>query len=286
MAEPVEGLGGIEAHAVGGVALGKGEHEPAQTAQAGARFVEPAFIKGYMDFDETDLSEAAGAAMATRLRAHGLGCLAISAHMDQGAPEAAEDLARRLRFTAALGAGITITNSTSRPWRDALSSVVGACLPLAESLGVTIALENPGHGDDDLMPDGRRGAELVAAFASPWLRLNYDTGNTRTHSEGAVRPEDDILHTLPTLCHVHLKDVSQTPTGWRYVAIGEGELGRGRIFKALASRPEIPVAIEIPLRLVRGFAAPARRDPDLPALAAISEAVRKSLRTRRVYEAA
>jgi len=255
-------------------------------AQAGAGFVEPAFIKGYMDFDETDLSEAAGAAMARRLRAHGLGCLAISAHMDQGAPEAAEALARRLRFTAAVGAKITITNSTRRLFRDALSRVVEACLPLAETLGVTIALENPGHGDDDLMPDGRRGADIVANFASPWLRINYDTGNTLTHSEGAVRPEDDILHILPTLCHVHLKDVRRTPAGWRYVAIGEGELDQKRIFEALASRPEIPAAIEIPLRLVRGFAAPPRRDPALPALAAISDAVRKSLRTCRRFESA
>jgi len=239
-----------------------------------------------MDFDETDLSEAAAADMARRLRAHGLDCLAISSHMDQGAPEAAEDLARRLRFTAALGAEITITNSTSRLRRDALSRVVEACVPLAEALGVTIALENPGHGDDDLMPDGRRGAELVAAFASPWLRLNYDTGNALTHSEGVIRPEDDIVHTLPALCHVHLKDVRRAPTGWRYVAIGDGELDQARIFKTLASRPEIPVAVEIPLRLVRGFAAPPRRDPDLPDLAAISEAVQTSLRTCRLYEKA
>ena len=50
----------------------------------GIMAVEPAFIKGYMPFDETTFSPSAGRVMAQALARHGLVASALSAHIDLG----------------------------------------------------------------------------------------------------------------------------------------------------------------------------------------------------------
>jgi sugar phosphate isomerase/epimerase len=253
----------------------------AALAAMGLPLVEPAYIKGYMEFDEADFSEAAARAMTARLQAHGLSALAISAHMDSGAAAATEMLARRIRFTAAIGARVTITNSTTRDTEARFRRSIAANLPLAEELGVTIALENPGNGPSNLMRDGASGAALVASFGSPHLRLNYDTANALTCTEGDVRPETDVLAALPPLCHMHLKDVLRRDGGWHYVAIGTGELDYGVILAALRPHSHIPLTLELPLRLRRQFHQDPTREAAIPDLATITAAIRTSWETVR-----
>lgn len=248
----------------------------AEIAKLGIGLVEPAYIKGYMIFDEMAFSDAAANTMSGKLRQHGLKSLAISAHMDSGNAEAKEMLARRIRFAAGIGAKFVITNSTTVERSRELQKVLATNLPLAESLGIVVALENPGNGPSNLMVDGKSGWALVQSFNSPWLRMNYDTANTLTCTEGETRPETDIDFALPVAAHVHLKDVIKVDGRWRYVAIGQGELDYSVLLAKLKSRSDIPLTLELPLRLMRRFHQDPERSTELPDLNEVAVAIRSS----------
>lgn len=245
----------------------------AEISRLGFPLVEPAYIKGYMDFGEEDFSETASRQMESRFKAHGLSAIAISAHMDNGHPDATEMLARRMRFAAAIGAGFVITNSTTVARRQNLERTLSANLPLAERLGVIIALENPGNGPDNLMRDGREGAALVASFASPQLCFNYDTANALTCTEGDVRPDRDVEQALSQARHMHLKDVVRDNGAWRYTAIGSGEIDYGVLLRKLARHPDIPLTLELPLRLRRAFHGEPERTKAIPDIPSITAAI-------------
>jgi sugar phosphate isomerase/epimerase len=247
-----------------------------ETAALGLRRVEPAYIQGYMDFDERAFTDAAGGTMRKRLSSCGLSAFAVSVHMDLGHPEAAPMLSRRLTFAASIGARIVITNAASQSNLSAMDRCLAAVLPEAERSRVTIALENPGHGAGALVADGRSGAAVVERFRNDWLKLNYDCANVLTYSEGKVRPADDIDAALPVLAHVHFKDVRRTAGGWAYVPIGDGEAALDQLAAKIATAG-VPVGLELPLRLTRRAGeAPERNGAPLD-LEAIRAAVRLSL---------
>jgi sugar phosphate isomerase/epimerase len=248
----------------------------AALARLGIKLVEPAYINGYMVFDEDAFEGPAITAMKALLKQHALSCLAISAHMDTSAANAEAMLARRIRFTAEIGARFTITNSTTFDRRLQFEKTLEANLRLAEKLGVIIALENPGHGKGNIMADGKSGAELVRYFNSPFLCMNYDTSNVLTYAEGGKRPEVDIDFALPVSRHMHLKDVVRENQHWRYVAIGTGDIYYTLLLGKLKPRPEIPLTLELPLRLKREFNQDPERDPALSPLSSIAEAIKSS----------
>ena len=248
----------------------------AALARLGIKLVEPAYINGYMVFDEDAFEAPAITAMKALLKQHGLCTLAISAHLDMSAANAEAMLARRIRFTAEIGARFTITNSTTVDRRLPFEKTLEANLRLAERLGVIIALENPGHGRANIMMDGKSGAELVRYFNSPLLCMNYDTSNVLTYAEGSTRPETDIEFALPVSRHVHLKDVVREDDRWRYVAIGAGEIDYPKLLAKLKPHPEIPLTLELPLRLKRKFNEDPMRDPEMSSLPLISEAIKSS----------
>lgn len=247
-----------------------------ELAALGLRHVEPAYIHGYMDFDETAFSDAAARACRARLSAAGLSARAISAHIDLGAPDAPERLVRRLRFAAGIGATIVITNAATRSAAAAMRHCLETTLPQAEAARTIIALENPGHGRDALIPDGAAGAALIARFRSDWLRLNYDVANVLTYAEGGLRPEHDIEAAKPALAHLHFKDVRESEDGWVYAPLGEGNVALERVARSIAGT-SVPVGVELPLRLSRRRGGnPARLRPPLD-LSTIRSAVRLSL---------
>ena len=249
----------------------------AEIAKFGIGLVEPAYIKSYMIFDETAFSDAAANTMVTKLKQHDLKSHSISAHMDSGNADAQDMLARRIRFAAGIGAKFVITNSTTVERRSDLQKVLETNLLLAENLGVTIALENPGNGPSNLMLDGKTGVALVQSFNSPSLRMNYDTANALTCSEGETRPETDIDFALPLAAHVHLKDVVRVDGHWRYVAIGQSELDYSVLLAKLKSHLEIPLTLELPLRLMRRFHQDPERSTELPDLEEVGATIRSSL---------
>ncbi|WDR01322.1 hypothetical protein PSQ19_10810 [Devosia algicola] len=126
----------------------------AEIATTGAKWIEPAFISGYVAFDESIFCEQEGTRLASRLAASEVEALAVSAHTDLGADGAAVALRRRIDFCVAVGSSILITNSSDCHHPTQCVANIEAVLPVLEQAGIVLALENPGHGTDSLLPDG------------------------------------------------------------------------------------------------------------------------------------
>ena len=256
----------------------------ATLADLGLQAVEPAFIRGYVDFTEDDFSAVAARALRARLAGHGLSAPAVSAHFDLAHPDAPAMLARRIGFAAELGAAILITNAGPRAAEAAIMAVIAGALPTLERAGVTLALENPGHGAGDLIGNGRDGAALAGRIGHPLVGLNYDVGNVWTYSGGTLAPQDDLPHALPHAAHLHLKDMADDGAGgWRFCALGAGQIDWPAVARALAPRPDVPCGLELPLRLRR----PNRGDPVRGAVPATPQTIRAALiASRRCWTAA
>jgi sugar phosphate isomerase/epimerase len=237
--------------------------------------VEPAFIKGYVDFDETVFSDASAARLSGLLVDRRLSVWGVSAHMDLSAPEAGAMLARRIAFAGALGAQFIITNAGPARQRDAILRRLDEALPRLDATGVTLALENPGHGTGDLIGRGEEGAALIQALGAPRIRLNLDVGNLLTYAAGL---EPGLSAALPFAAHAHLKDIAVVGPDWHFVPLGEGLVDWTTVAQKLRERsPTFPLAIELPLRLRRPQRSDPIRAPDPLPLTSIREAIRRSL---------
>lgn len=246
-----------------------------ELAALGIRSVEPAFIRGYTDFDESTFSEGEAGRLGRALAERGLRVQGLSAHMDLAAGDADAMLARRIGFAQGLGARILITNAGPASGRLAILRRIEAAIPALEAADVTLALENPGHGRGDLIGRGEEGATLVAEIDAPHVRLNVDVGNLLTYG-GSVEP--GLSTALPFAAHAHLKEIAEDGPDWRFVPLGAGLLDWAAVARTLRRlSPTLPVALELPLRLRRpGRADPVRDAAPLP-LPVIRDALGRSL---------
>ncbi|MDX8533730.1 sugar phosphate isomerase/epimerase [Mesorhizobium sp. VK25A] len=248
----------------------------AEIARAGARHVEPAFIRGYVDFDEGMFTSTNASRLRATAEIAGLGIKAVSAHLDLSGPDAVDALSRRIAFAAGLGASFLITNVGPMMKRADIRRAIDAVLPRLEQAGIVLALENPGHGEGDLLGNARSGASFVRQIGSRHVCLNHDAGNVFTYSREATQPAEDIAAAIDVVGHAHLKDVVSGDAGWAFCALGVGVVDYLKYWRLLS--PALPVSIEMPLRLER----PERRDPqrrkipvDIPTIRA---ALERSLR--------
>jgi sugar phosphate isomerase/epimerase len=246
-------------------------------AEAGAALVEPAFIEGYTPFDEDTFREAEARRLARTLAAAGLSVWAISAHLDLGGPDSAEKLRRRLGFAAALGAKILISNATTTDRAPQFRQVISSVLPEFAASNMTLALENPGHGSGALIPDGARGAEVVASFNSQFLRMNYDIGNAASYGARSGAAAEDLAAALPVAAHLHLKDLKDVDGDWVFCPVGQGEVGYGTAVPLDRIPHWLPVGIEHPIRLWRPGRGDPRRRGEVPAGRTVVAAVRSAL---------
>jgi sugar phosphate isomerase/epimerase len=247
-------------------------------ASCGAQYVEPAFIVGYTKpFDESSFNLSKVPQYATWLKQSGLQCSAFSAHIDLGQPGSDEIFARRMDFARALGARIINTNAAKRTNAEGFFRHLQILAAHAERLELMIGLENPGNGEDNLFNLAGDGLGLLERIGSPYVRLNYDAGNTASHRPGQVDPAEDALVAMPGCGHIHLKDVQARSDGYYFVPIGEGDIDCARILQALKSRPDLNLAIEIPLRFHRNLAAQPCRNESTVNISEIESALRKSL---------
>ena len=246
-----------------------------ELAALGVERIEPAFIRGYTDFDESTFSEGRAQRLGRALETRGLRVQGLSAHMDLAAEDADAMLARRIGFAQVLGARILITNAGPEAGRTAILRQIETAIPALEAAGITLALENPGHGRGDLIGQGEQGAALVAELDAPHVRLNVDVGNLLTYA-GAAEP--GLSAAVPFAAHAHLKEIAEDGPDWRFAPLGEGLVdwpAVAGVVRRLA--PGLPVALELPLRLRRpGRADPVRAKEALP-LAVIRDALRLSL---------
>ena len=219
-----------------------------------AKYVELAFIKTYSpDLKEEDFSEKNAQRLRGMLADFGLFTLALSAHLDLGMSDSVDPFKRRMIFSKAIGAGIIITNASQRSHEDPFFKNMERLAQFAQSIQLTIALENPGDGSDHIVDYAKTGALTVQRIGSDFVRLNYDIGNPFIYSKGTLKPEDDFEEAIPWSVHFHLKDVRKEETGYFYSEIGKGVIDYKMILQALSKKaPSIPIGIEIPLCLKRG----------------------------------
>jgi sugar phosphate isomerase/epimerase len=247
-------------------------------ASCGAQYVEPAFIVGYTEpFDESTFRLSNVPKYTAWLKQSGLQCFAFSSHIDLGKPDSDAVFARRMDFARALGVRIINTNAANRRNADGFFRNIRILAAHAERLSMVIGLENPGNGEDNLFNLAEDGLKLLEQIDSPYLRLNYDAGNTVSHRPGQVDPAKDALVAMPGCGHIHLKDVQKRDDGYYFVPIGEGDVDCSTILQSAKERPDLNLAIEIPLRFHRDSAGqPCRNKSPVP-IFEIESVLRKSL---------
>ena len=243
--------------------------------------VEPAFIVGYTTpFDESAFNPEAGRQYARWLQDSGLACFAFSSHIELGKADAVEVFQKRMDFASQLGARVINTNSAARADADQFFRNLEPLRRHAEQTGMTICLENPGDGGDNLINTAQDGIDLLEKIGHTRLRLNYDAGNVISHRpehlDGGVNPAEDALLALPYCGHVHIKDVKASHDGYFFTPLGQGDIDCGRILAGLRPTP-LNLSIELPLRLHRCVGAqPCRKTAQIP-LNQVEAAIRESL---------
>jgi sugar phosphate isomerase/epimerase len=98
---------------------------------------------------------------------------------------------------------------------DMLVGAISQLLPIAESLGIVIALETSPFG---ILETGEEVADVVEGLNSPYLRVCYDCAN-------AFRREDPVagVHRVASLLAVaHLSDAWKSK--WAHTSVGRGEI--------------------------------------------------------------
>ncbi len=247
-------------------------------ASIGAQYVEPAFIVGYTEpFNESSFSLSNVPQYATWLKQSGLQCHAFSSHIDLGKSDADIVFARRMDFARALGAKIINTNAAHRTNADGFFRNIRILAAHAERLDMIIGLENPGNGEDNLFNLAEDGLNLLEKIDSPYVRLNYDAGNTVSHRPAQIDPAKDAVLAMRGCGHVHLKDVQARNDGYYFVPIGEGDVDCPMILQAVKARPDLNLAIEIPLRFHRTLDAQPCRNNSPVEIVEIEAILRKSL---------
>jgi sugar phosphate isomerase/epimerase len=249
-----------------------------EIADLGVNYVEPAYIQGYVDFDETAFGEANAAVVARALSDAGLSAFAVSAHVDTGQPVAVDQLKRRLDFAQRIGAEAVITMASTRTLQAQFFANMEQLVPFSEEAGMVIALENAGFGSDNLIATAADAAAVAKAIGSPCLRINYDFGNILVCSEEAIRPEPDFAEVLSWAVQFHVKDVQSLNDRYSFPAIGDGSINYRQILADLAaSGDRTPLGLELPLRLSRFKGQSPQRAPDPLPLPVIRKALAESM---------
>lgn len=246
-----------------------------EIARSGAGHVEPAFIHGYVDFDETVFAAHAAGRFRQRVEAAGLAIHAVSAHMDLATGDAIAMLDRRIGFAQDIGARVLITNSGPIAAHDRILATIRAQLPRLDLWGGLLALENPGHGNNSLIGNAADGQRLIGEVGSERVRLNHDTANVFTYSHEALQPDADWRRAASAIAHSHLKDVRATTQGWSFCPLGQGDIDLAAYLAAIPA--QLPLSVELPMRLRRPQRADPVRASNPEPIPDLREALRQSL---------
>jgi L-ribulose-5-phosphate 3-epimerase len=213
-------------------------------AGAGFAWVE---LTSVIDYTEHVMPEGMSrddlSVLADKLRSYNLSPMSLSGHSNLASREGVESFKRRLDFAQTTGIPVVNTGPgevETPSGRNRFFEYISDVAEHAEKTGVTVALET--HGE--LMGSGKTAADVIQRVDSPWIRINYDTGNVIFY--GGVRPEDDIRFALPFLAHIHLKDKRGGRKVWDFPPLGRGEVDFHGIFQSLTAGGYTgPISVEI-----------------------------------------
>ncbi|WP_369017964.1 sugar phosphate isomerase/epimerase [Thermatribacter velox] len=211
-------------------------------ARAGFKFVELACVKGWTNhFDLESYSKEDLEGLKKELNSFGLQVISLSAHSDLASSDGVAYLQKTLHFAHLMGAKVVNTGTIENEKdTEAFLNNIQVLAKDAEAVGVQIGLEI--HGD--FFKSGEVAREIVREIGSPFVGINYDTGNAIFY--GNVRPEEDIALCFPWLVHIHLKDKRGGYKVWDFPALGRGEVNFGKILGSLPpEKHSIPLSVEI-----------------------------------------
>jgi sugar phosphate isomerase/epimerase len=260
----------------------------AEIAEVGADGVEVAFIEGYTDpFTEDSFNQAHADAIRSQLAKHDIPCRSFSAHMDLTKPNAVEIFRRRMEFACMLGADTIITNAAPMVRKTEFMFNIRELGRVAQTLGITIGLENPGDGKANVIDTAQQAGQVIDEIALDAVRLNYDFGNLISHCFDKVKPEEDYRLALPQTGHYHVKDVTRKGGGWAFTPIGDGLINYRAILAGVARDPRpLSVSLEIPLRVSRAADASPIRSEAPVEINIIREVLKRSMEFVRLAMAA
>ena len=224
--------------------------------EAGCSVVELAYTAGYATFDEYQaFTDESASQIVQELEARGLVCRSIAAHIDLGMDNAVERFSRRLRFAQKIGASIVISNTSTVDKREEFLRNIVELSCIASELGLIIALENPGDGQDNLLESGTSGARLVDELGLANVLLNYDYSNAISYSKMDLPVVNDCESAVPRSANLHLKDLRRDEIAgcWDFCAIGEGDHDYAVLLKQVKQLEDPPsMSLELPLHMRRG----------------------------------
>jgi sugar phosphate isomerase/epimerase len=220
----------------------------ARAAALGYRYVEPMVHNGRellseagyfhsfsMDNDPLEMKDI--------LDRHGVIASGLSSHCPLMRPEISVPyLEKAIRLAAVVGAPVVNTDEGVRPaWLDdeecfqVMRYTLKKVLQVAERYGVAVGIE-----PHQSLSKTTRGLMRIATLVeSPFLKINYDTGNGYLSGEN---PYFALQTVLPLLVHIHAKDISirqaeaekglttGTPVG---CACGDGVIDWARVIRIL-----------------------------------------------------
>ncbi|UOQ71600.1 sugar phosphate isomerase/epimerase family protein [Hymenobacter cellulosilyticus] len=220
-----------------------------KAAELGYQYVEPMIHTGWdllseVDFFHSFSTQEDPLLMRDICRRAGVQVSSISGHSPLMKPEAAVPrLTQAIVFAAACGAKFVNTDDMNKPdWMDdelahtLMKYTLTKANFVAQRHQVFICLEP--HGTYSCTSAGL--LRLVDLVPSPWIRVNWDTGNF--YLAGLEDPYQGLERVREHVVHVHAKDISQqqsqaerglvtgTPVG---CACGEGEVDWERVIKIL-----------------------------------------------------
>lgn len=245
----------------------------------GFDWVELAFIEGYVsEFSEELFSQRSARGVRRLLSKFHLRCSGVSGHMDLGRIDSVDRAGRRLDFCTAVGAPRFITNAASLDCEADFFRNMERIMPMAGRAGVVVCLENPGNAVPNVVNDGATAAVVADRLASPYVRINYDCGNTFSQFQTRFPAETDLAPALHRLEQLHLKDVSVAPDGhYEYPALGRGAIDFAELANTVQASDSISaLCLEIPLRLRRDAKASPYRTETPLSLGRIAEIIHAS----------
>ncbi|MBV8523765.1 MAG: sugar phosphate isomerase/epimerase [Acetobacteraceae bacterium] len=117
------------------------------------------------------------------------------------------------------GGPLAEERSARRAQIEAAARVLQEAVPVAERLGVAVAIEtHDGFSASSVV------AELLAMVDSRWVGALWDTHHPHRMGE---RPAEVYEHIGPRVLHVQIKDARRSTAhkgGWQLVLLGEGEV--------------------------------------------------------------
>ncbi len=213
-------------------------------AKAGFKWVELTAVKDYTEHVAPErMTREDRRDLLDKLRSYGLAAMSVSGHSNLASREGVDLFKKRIDFAKNIEAGVVNTGPGEVETEDGRRSFFSFIEELSEyAAGAEVIVGLETHGD--LMGSGESAARVVRKIGSPWIRLNYDTGNVVFY--GGVKPEIDLSAALPFLAHVHLKDKKGGVKVWDFPPIGMGDIDFPRIFKILEeNRYSGPISVEI-----------------------------------------